>query len=283
MLQTIGNVITYGLFFVSLLVAVPALIRALYKEIPAIMKVFRWIAVVILGIFAVVELFLLAICILLFFVYTERTDLNSRILPIVFYSLRSLACIILLCVLLLWGKPREKIKQIFQRTVRIAGFTSVIIAMVILSHAAMLALASVRYGIADMIKKKDWVGTTATITFIGTPYGDVYGSFTDERGVFHENVYMYRDGRFMSIRAAIKGEAPEPYIGTEVKIIYDPSSPDGSMKIEEYTDTRLGTYGVIVRIWESALCIGAIWLMAMFMADRAAKDTTIKKSPLRSS
>lgn len=92
-----------------------------------------------------------------------------------------------------------------------------------------LALASLSliwciFNIIDIAQKKEWVITTAKITFIGLPEGDVYGTFTDIDNVIHENVHMYQDHKFTQVGAFKKGADPEPYIGTIVKIRYNPNT-----------------------------------------------------------
>ncbi|MGN0165847.1 MAG: hypothetical protein ACI39R_06660 [Lachnospiraceae bacterium] len=89
---------------------------------------------------------------------------------------------------------------------------------------AGLSLICVFFNIIDFVQKKEWVITTAEITFIGLPEGNVYGTFTDIDNVIHENIYMYQDYKFTQVRAFIKGTDPEPYIGTIVKIRYNPNT-----------------------------------------------------------
>lgn len=144
---------------------------------------------------------------------------------------------------------------------KVTGFVFRIVFMLFFVFCGALEVASVGSVVSDMIKKKDWESSAAAITFIGTPVGEVYGSFTDERGVFHENVYMYRDGKFMSIRAVITGEDPEPYIGTQVRITYDPSTLDEYIKIEEYEDTRVKIYNIIVYIKNLIACASMVWFL----------------------
>lgn len=78
--------------------------------------------------------------------------------------------------------------------------------------------------VIDVIKKRDWVITTAKVTFIGLPQGNVFGTFTDVNNITYENVYMYQDNKFTQMRAFKKGTNSEPYIGTKVKIIYNPDN-----------------------------------------------------------
>lgn len=86
----------------------------------------------------------------------------------------------------------------------------------------ILSLIWCVFNIINSFEKSDWVVTTAEITFIALPEGKVIGKFSDVNNIVHKDVSMYQDYRFTVLRAFKKGINPEPYIGTKVKIIYNP-------------------------------------------------------------
>lgn len=91
---------------------------------------------------------------------------------------------------------------------------------------AIISLALLVCQIEVRIKRSDWVITTAKITFIGTPEGVVFGTFTDYNGTVHSDQVMYIDGKFQP-KNLIKGTPrydPKPYIGKTVKIMYKPEA-----------------------------------------------------------
>jgi hypothetical protein len=113
------------------------------------------------------------------------------------------------------------------------------------------------FNVIDVVQKKEWVITTAKITFIGLPQGNVYGTFTDIDNVIHESIRMYQDHRFTQVRALKKGADPEPYIGTTTKITYNPKTlidkygPD----IEKYNPHYFSLIALTVSIVFLWLCM----------------------------
>ncbi|MGN0684004.1 MAG: hypothetical protein ACI4JY_10050 [Oscillospiraceae bacterium] len=99
----------------------------------------------------------------------------------------------------------------------------------------IVSLAFVVCHIGVRIKRNDWIITTAKITFIGTPDGVVFGTFTDYNGMLHTDQVMYTDDKFKPA-SLIKGPPrydPKPYIGKTVKIMYNPEAFNlgGNIKI----------------------------------------------------
>ncbi len=83
-------------------------------------------------------------------------------------------------------------------------------------------------------QRNDWIITTAEITFVGTPDGVVFGTFTDYNGMVHTNQVMYIDDKFMPI-GLIKGQPrndPDQYIGKTVRIMYDPKTVNSGDNIK---------------------------------------------------
>lgn len=80
-------------------------------------------------------------------------------------------------------------------------------------------IVSCCYGVSA-VQKRNWIKTDATITFIGKPQGVVFGDFTDDKGILHEEEALYSDLRFFGYG----GRNVEPYYGKQVKILYKPST-----------------------------------------------------------
>ena len=113
------------------------------------------------------------------------------------------------------------------------------------------------FNVIDVVQKRDWVITTAKITFIGLPEGNVFGTFPDIDNVIHENVRMYQDHKFTQVRAFKKGADPEPYIGTIVKITYNPETLTDKYgpEIEKYHPHYFPLIALMVSIVFLWLCM----------------------------
>lgn len=106
--------------------------------------------------------------------------------------------------------------------------------IIVLSLITAISLIVLVFAIKFRIERHGWVVTTAEITFIGLPSGDVFGTFTDYNGKVHSEYGMYIDGRFQPFLNPMPIK-PETYLGRTVRIMYDPSTID----LEEvYTTTN---------------------------------------------
>ncbi len=77
-------------------------------------------------------------------------------------------------------------------------------------------------GIQFLWKTWGWIPTTAEITSVTSPDGDVFGTYTDNHGVIHENVPLYMDGSFQNHRA--NADKIKKLIGEKVEILYNPET-----------------------------------------------------------
>lgn len=94
----------------------------------------------------------------------------------------------------------------------------------ILIIAAAISAIVFTYCVVQRIQRRDWVITTAEITFVELPHGIVCGTFEDTDGIMHTDFALYSDVRFGS-KNLIRGGAwidPEPFYGTTTRIYYDP-------------------------------------------------------------
>ncbi len=97
--------------------------------------------------------------------------------------------------------------------------------IVILSLTSAISLTVLVSKIIFRIERRSWIITTAEITFIGTEDGLVFGTFTDCNGQVHSEHRMYNDGKFQKISIFTPwAKNPEPYLGTTVRIMYNPST-----------------------------------------------------------
>lgn len=89
-----------------------------------------------------------------------------------------------------------------------------------------VSLAATVYQTIFRAVRRDWIITTAEITSIAPEDGIVFGSFTDYNGIVHTEHRMYSDGRFYKFLffSAFSSQDTEPYLGTTVRIMYDPST-----------------------------------------------------------
>ena len=77
-------------------------------------------------------------------------------------------------------------------------------------------------GVWFLWNTRDWIPTTAEITSVTSPDGDVFGTYTDNHGVIHENVPLYMDGSFQNHRA--NADKIKKLIGEKVGILYHPDT-----------------------------------------------------------
>ncbi len=94
--------------------------------------------------------------------------------------------------------------------------------ILILFH--ILAIIVCIFSIQNLWEKKEWLTTTATITFIGKPQGFVFCEYVDKEGVLHSeddptHNPSYRDGRYMGHSGGVSS-----LIGKTIKIAYNPDS-----------------------------------------------------------
>lgn len=102
-----------------------------------------------------------------------------------------------------------------------------LVVSIVLSIISAISLGISVSKIIFRVERHDWIITTAEITFIGLPDGLVFGTFTDCNGKVHSNHRMYWDGKFERFYALTPwAKDPEPYYGTTVRIMYDPSTLD---------------------------------------------------------
>ncbi|MCM1299068.1 MAG: hypothetical protein NC203_06465 [Firmicutes bacterium] len=97
--------------------------------------------------------------------------------------------------------------------------------IVVLSLIAAISLLVLVFAAKFRIERHEWVITTAEITFVGLPDGTVFGTFTDYNGKVHSECGMYIDGRFQTFLNPMPIK-PESYLGSTVRIMYDPSTID---------------------------------------------------------
>ncbi|MDE6088579.1 MAG: hypothetical protein K2G25_09360 [Oscillospiraceae bacterium] len=80
------------------------------------------------------------------------------------------------------------------------------------------------FAIDTLLERKEWLTTTATITFIGKPQGIVFCEYVDNKGVLHSeddptDNPSYCDSRYMGHSGDVSS-----LIGKTVKIVYHPVS-----------------------------------------------------------
>ncbi|MDE6032212.1 MAG: hypothetical protein K2G32_11380 [Oscillospiraceae bacterium] len=97
--------------------------------------------------------------------------------------------------------------------------------IIVLSLITAISLTVLVFAIKFRIERHEWVITTAEITFVGLPDAVVFGTFTDYNGKVHSEYGMYIDGRFQQFLNPMPIK-PEAYLGSTVRIMYDPSTID---------------------------------------------------------
>lgn len=85
--------------------------------------------------------------------------------------------------------------------------------------ALIISALLIVINIFNYFSKKDWIETTATITFVGLPDGMVFGNYTDLYGNTHDNTALYIDYFHQGHGADV-----DALSGKEVDIIYNPAT-----------------------------------------------------------
>lgn len=150
---------------------------------------------------------------------------------------------------------------------------------IVLILIAALSLAVCLSCIATRIERRDWIITTAEITFVGLPDGIVFGTFEDFNGTLHTDQVLYSDARFQPEFIISGGPItdPEPYYGTTVRIMYSPEDTD-LRNIDSYDNWLADCIG-------SGVCFGAslvflILLYRRLLAQRRAGRQFVKNHTL---
>lgn len=81
----------------------------------------------------------------------------------------------------------------------------------------MISIVWCLFNINDYLQKKDWITTTAEITFVGLPDGVFIGAYTDINNCIHKDVTLYVDFFCHGARSNV-----DKLIGKEVMIVYNP-------------------------------------------------------------
>lgn len=113
--------------------------------------------------------------------------------------------------------------------------------IIVLSLIAAISLTVLVFAVKFRIERHEWIITTAEITFVGLPDGLVFGTFSDYNGKVHSEHSMYIDGRFQPYFNPTPIE-PEPYLGSTVRIMYDPST----INLERTYTTTINENGEII-------------------------------------
>lgn len=114
----------------------------------------------------------------------------------------------------------------------------------ILIITAAISAIVFTFCVVQRIQRRDWVITTAEITFVELPQGIVCGTFDDTDGITHTDFILYQDAGFGS-KNLIRGGAwidPEPFYGTTTRIYYDPEiifTENGSTRYADNYDQWL--------------------------------------------
>lgn len=117
--------------------------------------------------------------------------------------------------------------------------------IIVLSLITAISLTVLVFKIKFRVERRSWIITTAEITFIGTPDGIVYGTFTDCNGKVHSEHSMYLDGKFQTFLNPTAKD-PDLYLGDTVRIMYDPSTIALEKRSHSFTNKDGET---IVRYW----------------------------------
>ena len=143
---------------------------------------------------------------------------------------------------------------------------------IVLILIAALSLAVCLSCIVTRIERRDWIITTAEITFVGLPGGIVFGTFEDLNGILHTDQGLYSDVWF-----EIVNEEPKSYYGTTVRIMYSPEDTD-LRNIDSYDNWLADCIG-------SGVCFGVslvflILLYRRLLAQRRAGRQFVKNHTL---
>jgi len=81
----------------------------------------------------------------------------------------------------------------------------------------ILSILQSIYSFKKIWQTRNWISTTAIVTDITLPDGDILGTYTDENNIIHSNVPLYTDFSYQGHR-----KDASLIIGKTVKIIYNP-------------------------------------------------------------
>lgn len=87
---------------------------------------------------------------------------------------------------------------------------------------AIISLTIFSINLIDIISKRNWSKTEATVTSVHLPDGIVCGDFIDDKGVIHTDQPLYSDFNFQQIRA-VKGADQDKInkmIGRKITVLY---------------------------------------------------------------
>ncbi|MBR1553917.1 MAG: hypothetical protein IJ644_00820 [Oscillospiraceae bacterium] len=118
----------------------------------------------------------------------------------------------------------------------------------LLSVLFVMSLFLLIYRCYDFYRKKNWHIAEAEITFIGrlgqSSAVDVWGTYTDDENILHEDVLLYRD--WMPLNQI------RQHSGETIRILYD--APDGRI---------LGYEKIISELFHSAVLTGSLLILRM--------------------
>ncbi len=81
----------------------------------------------------------------------------------------------------------------------------------------ILSIIWCAFNINTYMHQRNWVTTTATITFVGLPDGVVIGTYTDINNHTHSDVTLYIDPFYKGYNANV-----DRLVGKKIDIIYNP-------------------------------------------------------------
>lgn len=87
---------------------------------------------------------------------------------------------------------------------------------------AIISLTIFSINLIDIISKRNWSKTEATVTSVHLPDGIVCGDFIDDEGVIHTDQPLYSDFNFQQIRAvkAADQDKINKMIGRKTTVLY---------------------------------------------------------------
>lgn len=94
--------------------------------------------------------------------------------------------------------------------------------LLIIAVTAIISFAVFSINLVDVITKRNWNKTEATITSVRLPYGIICGDFKDSKGVMHTDHPLYEDFKFVQFYAikSVKQDKINSIIGKKVVILY---------------------------------------------------------------
>ena len=81
----------------------------------------------------------------------------------------------------------------------------------------ILSIIWCTFNISTYIHQRNWITTTATITFVGLPGGVVFGTYTDINNHTHSDVTLYIEPFYKGDNANV-----DRLVGKKIDIIYNP-------------------------------------------------------------